>query len=87
MIKNKLGIITLLLSLSYMFLGLPSQIIKIWETHSVKDISILMFLLLCIQSLFWVAYGKQRKDWFVIIANSFGAIFTAIIVAEYFLLR
>lgn len=70
-----------------MLLGLPSQIIQIWTHQSAKDISFLMFLLLAIQSTFWIAYGIQRKDWFVTIANTFGAIFAAIIVIEYLLFR
>ncbi|MFA6105287.1 MAG: SemiSWEET family transporter [Patescibacteria group bacterium] len=81
--KNKLGIVTLAISLTYMFLGLPSQVIEIWKTQSVKNVSILMFSLLTIQSIFWVAYGIQRKDKFVVIANFFGSLFSAMIVVEY----
>ena len=81
--KNKLGIITLVTSLTYMFLGLPSQVIQIWRAHSVKDVSILMFVLLTIQSVFWLAYGLQRKDKFIVIANIFGALFAFMVVVEY----
>lgn len=81
--KNKLGIVTLTISLTYMFLGLPSQVIEIWKTQSVKNISILMFLLLIIQSIFWIAYGIQRKDKFIVVANFFGSLFATMIVAEY----
>ena len=80
---NKLGLTTLIFSLTYMFFGLPSQVIKIWNTHSVKDVSIVMFVLLVIQSIFWVLYGRQRNDKFVMIANFFGALFSIIIVIEY----
>ena len=85
--NTKLGIVTLTLSLLYMFLGLPSQIIQIWKTHSVKDVSLLMFLLLTIQSIFWIAYGRQRNDRFVMIANFFGALFAFIIIIEYIIFR
>lgn len=85
--NNRLGAITVALSLTFMFLGLPSQIIRIWQTHSVKEISITMFFLLTLQSVFWVLYGRQKNDWFVIIANSFGTLFSAIIVIEYFLFK
>ncbi len=74
-------------SLTFMFLGLPSQIIRIWQTGSVKEISVTMFSLLMLQSVFWVLYGRQKNDWFVIIANSFGTLFSAIIVVEYFLFK
>ncbi len=82
--NNKLGTFTIALSLTYMFLGLPAQIFKIWQTRSVGDISILMFCLLAAQSLFWVFYGIQKRDWFVVTANTFGTLFSTIIVLEYF---
>jgi len=81
--NNKLGIATLFFSLSFTFLGLPSQILQIWKTHSVKDVSIIMILLLTIQGMFWIFYGRQRKDTFIIIANIFGALFAVVIVIEY----
>jgi uncharacterized protein with PQ loop repeat len=82
--ENKLGGVTILFSLSYMFLGLPLQIWRIWETHSVKEISLPMFGLLCLQSIFWVLYGIQQKDWFVVTANAFCSFFAFIIVLLYF---
>ena len=82
---SKLGIITTGVSLTYMILGLPSQILQIWSTHSVKDISILLFILLVIQSLFWIAYGIQIKNLPMIIANSIGAFFSTLIVGEWFM--
>lgn len=85
--NNKLGTATIVLSLSYMFLGLPSQILSIWQSQSVREISLSMFFLLCVQSIFWVLYGLQKKDWFVVTANTFGTLFSAIIVVEYFLFR
>lgn len=85
--SNKLGTVTVALSLTYMFLGLPAQIWKIWEARSVEDISLLMFALLAIQSLAWVLYGKQKHDWFVFTANCFGTLFAAVIVVEYFLFK
>lgn len=85
--NNKLGTATIVLSLSYMFLGLPSQILSIWQSQSVREISLPMFFLLCVQSIFWVLYGLQKKDWFVVTANTFGTLFSAFIVLEYFLFR
>lgn len=85
--KNKLGVFTITLSLTYMFLGLPAQILAIWEKRSVANISLLMFALLAAQCASWVAYGIQRKDWFVVTANSIGALFAFVIVIQYFLFR
>ncbi len=85
--QNKLGSLATTLSLIYMSLGLPSQIIKIWNTHSVQGISVLMFLLLGIQSVAWVAYGMQKKDNFITIPNILGALFSFVVVIEYFILH
>ena len=80
--ENKLGSFTLALSLTYIFIGLPSQVYTIWETASARDISLPMFLLLALQSLFWVLYGSQRKDWPMIIANTFVVLFAGIITVQ-----
>jgi uncharacterized protein with PQ loop repeat len=70
-----------------MCLGLPLQIWRIWQSHSVKEISLPMFALLCLQSIFWVLYGFQKSDWFVVTANIFCALFSAAIVMECFWFR
>ncbi len=85
--RNKLGTLALTLCLSYMFLGLPAQIIQIWQTHDVKSISGIMFSLLTAQSIGWVAYGIQKKDWFVTIPNIFGTLFIGTIVVEWLMFR
>lgn len=84
--ENKLGVFTLALSLTYIFIGLPSQISVIWKTGSARDVSLPMFFLLALQSLFWVFYGVQRKDWPMMIANAFVVLFAAIIILQCFLL-
>jgi uncharacterized protein with PQ loop repeat len=86
-VNNKLGIITLALSLTYIFLGLPSQIAQIWQTHSIKNVSILLFIFLGVQCFFWVLYGIQRKDKILIITNSFLTCFAFIVVIEWFMFR
>lgn len=85
--NNKLGTIALFLCLSFILLGLPAQIWKIWQSQSAAGISLLTFALLTIQSFFWVLYGWQKKDWFIIIPNTLGTILAGVIVAEYFWLR
>lgn len=80
---NRLGVVTLTLCLLYMFIGLPDQIWSIWKSQSVREISLPMYVLLSAQSIGWVLYGYKKKDWFVLIANSFGTVFSATIVVEY----
>lgn len=83
---NWLGATTLVICLTYMFLGLPHQIWTIWRKQSVEGVSRPMFMLLAIQSLFWVLYGLQQGDRFVIIANSVGALFSMTVVVEHVLI-
>ncbi len=83
--ENKLGVITVVLSVTFMLLGLPAQIWQIWNTKSVAGISVFSFALLATQCSFWIAYGIQKKDKNVMIPNLFGAIFSTVIVVEYFI--
>ena len=85
--ENKLGTVTITVSLAYMFLGLPTQIWKIWETRSVADISATMFTLLLVQSFFWVLYGFQKKDGFIIVPNVAATLFSFIILFEWWMFR
>ncbi len=85
--NNKLGSLTMALALALMLYGLPSQILTIWEAKSAKEISLAMFGLGATQCFFWVLYGIQKRDWFIITPNSFGALFMGVIVVEYFLFR
>lgn len=82
--QNPLGLATIFFSLFYMFVGMPSQIFKIWRTKSAKDISPLMYVLLVNQCTWWIFYGKQQDDRLVITANACAAFFGLIILIEYF---
>lgn len=85
--NNKLGTLTVFFSLSLMFIGLPAQIWRVWQQQSAKEISVVMFGLSANQSIFWMLYGRQKKDWFLITANFFNALFCATIVAEWMVLH
>lgn len=82
--NNKLGTVTVILSLAFMSLGLLSQVFEIWTSRSVAGVSVFAFMLLAVQSFFWVLYGAQKRDWFIITPNILGTLFAATIVAEYF---
>jgi MtN3 and saliva related transmembrane protein len=56
------------------------QVIRVWKTHSTKDISLAMFLLFVAGVLFWLVYGILTKAWPVIIANFVTLILTLIIL-------
>ena len=46
------------------------QVIRIWKTKSVKDLSLMMLLLLIVGTLSWLSYGLIIKDVAIIYTNS-----------------
>ena len=50
------------------------QLIKLIKEKKANDISIFMLLVLFIGVGCWVAYGILKKDWIIIISNSFSFI-------------
>lgn len=46
-----------------------------------------MFALLLVQSIFWMLYGIQKKDGFIVTGNVFGSLFSGTIVLEWFMFR
>lgn len=37
--------------------SLLPQIIKIWKTRCTKSISLIMYIIICIDSILWITYG------------------------------
>lgn len=60
--------------------GFVPQIIKMWKTHSVKDVSGLTLLQFSAGSALWMLYGIHLQDFIVIGANaiSLAALFIAL---------
>ncbi|KAF2518068.1 SemiSWEET family sugar transporter [Flavobacterium foetidum] len=46
------------------------QILKVWKTKKVKEISLKMFSILTFGIAIWVVYGILKKDLPIIITNS-----------------
>ena len=46
------------------------QVIRIWKTKSVKDLSLMMLLLLIVGTLSWLSYGLIIKDVAIIYTNT-----------------
>lgn len=61
------------------------QIIKVWKTKKVKQISLLTFGVLTFGVAVWVVYGVLKNDMPIIITNSISLILNLIMV--YFLLN
>lgn len=60
------------------------QIIKVWKTKKVKQISLLTFGVLTFGIAIWVVYGILKKDLPVIVTNSVSLFLNLIMV--YFLI-
>jgi MtN3 and saliva related transmembrane protein len=60
--------------------GFVPQIIKMWKTHSVKDVSGLTLLQFSAGSALWMLYGIHLQDFIVVGANaiSLAALFIAL---------
>jgi len=56
-------------SLMTMF-GFVPQIIKMWKTHSVKDVSGLTIIQFIVGAALWMLYGIHRRDFIIIGANA-----------------
>jgi MtN3 and saliva related transmembrane protein len=56
------------------------QVVKVWRSRSVGDISLQMYLLMVTGAALWVGYGVMLMDWPVIVANAVSLLFTATIL-------
>ena len=56
------------------------QVIQIWKTKSTKDISLKMYVILCIGVFLWFIYGVMILSWPIIVANAIVFILSLIIV-------
>ena len=56
------------------------QVIKTWRTRSTKDISLVMFTILIIGIVLWLAYGIIIRDIPLIVANATTLLFAGTIL-------
>lgn len=61
-------------------LGVLPQIIKAIKTKKVKDVSPMMFVVLCIGVGLWTGYGILKMDWPIILTNSISFLLNAIML-------
>ena len=50
-------------------LAFVPQVVKAWKSRSIADISLGMFLILCLGIVLWLIYGGLRGDVPLIVAN------------------
>ena len=61
------------------------QILKVWKTKKVKEISLKMFGILTFGIAIWIIYGILKSDWPIIITNGVSLCLNLIMV--YFILH
>ena len=79
-----LWIVLGVLAASLTMFGFVPQIIKMWKTHSAKDVSGLTLVQFGAGVTLWMLYGIHRKDYIIIGANAVSLV-TLIIALGYFL--
>jgi MtN3 and saliva related transmembrane protein len=50
--------------------GFVPQLVKIYKTHSVEDVSLYGLIQLCLGQFAWLVYSLHIKDVFMIVANT-----------------
>ncbi|GAK44324.1 conserved protein [Tepidicaulis marinus] len=60
------------------------QVLRAWRTRSTADVSLLMFLAMCLGIVLWLIYGLLAGDLPLIIANSVTLVLAgAVLVAKF----
>ncbi|MBM3251215.1 MAG: hypothetical protein FJZ11_00335 [Candidatus Omnitrophica bacterium] len=67
--------------------GFIPQIIKIYKTKSVKDVSLFTLFELSLGVSLWIAYGIHLQEASIIIANAVTLVTLIILLIFYFLFR
>lgn len=57
------------------------QVIRVWRTHSVEDISLAMYLILVTGIAMWIAYGVRVHSMPVLVANSVTLVLAGAVLA------
>ncbi|MBO9592217.1 MAG: SemiSWEET transporter [Niabella sp.] len=46
------------------------QVLKTIRDKSVKDISLMMFIIAAVNEILWIIYGALKNDWVIILTNA-----------------
>lgn len=50
-------------------IALLPQVIKVWKLKETRDLSLLMYIILCIGVILWIVYGIMLSELPIIFAN------------------
>lgn len=56
------------------------QVIKVWRTRSTRDVSLVMFLVLCCGVSLWLVYGLMLGDMPMILANAVTLLLASVVL-------
>lgn len=56
------------------------QVLRVWQTRSVQDISLSMYVVFFIGVMLWCAYGVVLSSWPIIIANTLTLMLTGAVL-------
>jgi len=56
------------------------QVVRTWKTRSVKDISLRMYMLLCLGVVLWLVYGVLVGSLSVVLANAVTLVLAAAVL-------
>lgn len=76
------GTVAMLVTLAFMLIGLPMQIIKIHRKRSVEDLSPPMCILWFATFVSWVWYGCIKADLFIVAPNVLGILLVGVILGQ-----
>ena len=68
-------------------LGFVPQVVKMWRTRSVGDLSAMTFVQLIIGTVLWGVYGIHKRDAIIMAANGVTLVILAVALGLYMRLR
>ena len=57
------------------------QVVKVWQTRSAKDVSLVMYLLFSLGVSLWLIYGVLMHSWPIILSNLITLILAGVVLA------
>jgi uncharacterized protein with PQ loop repeat len=84
-----LGVVAVIITMIYTFLGLPAQIVNNYKKKSVAGLSLFLMIMLTLTFTIWTLYSyfKELPDWYVFLSNFPGVIFGIIILYQFWFYR
>ena len=77
------GLIATGVTLIYLGLGLPAQIIKNYKGKSVEGLSKFLYIALFLTAVSWITYAILKPDYYILVSNIPGVIAGGIILIQF----